>query len=139
MRETAQSQAAVKRCSIAERWKDLHQSAEHLARLAALSPEPFRGEIAAFPGMIGEAHEWQRELAWQGLEDIDAMMRPGLAALHTITARGASPTAPALSLWREFHAARSALMALAPVEEANVGARTLAENADLAGSQDAAQ
>ncbi|MEL6737312.1 MAG: hypothetical protein AAFO28_00125 [Pseudomonadota bacterium] len=99
--------------SLAARWADLHDQAMRLAQLADLSPEPFAGSIAAFPDRIGEADEWQRELAWQGLEDIDAMMRPGLAALATLTQRGMTANAPALALWREFYDARGAVMALA--------------------------
>ena len=107
------------RGSLARRWEDVHRQATLLARLAQLSPEPFTGEVATFPERMGEASGWQRELAWQGIEDIDAMLRPGLAALATITDRGSAANAPALALWREFHAARAALLTLAdePVEE----------------------
>ena len=98
--------------SLAEKWEDLHQHAAQLATLAQLSPEPFAGAVAAFPAQIGEAQEWQRELAWQGIDDIDAMMRPGLAALATLKERGAAANAPALALWREFYTARTAVMAL---------------------------
>ncbi|MEM1195311.1 MAG: hypothetical protein AAGH57_04350 [Pseudomonadota bacterium] len=98
--------------SLASKWEDLHQQAAQLARLADLSPEPFTGEVAAFPAQVGEASEWQRELAWQGIDDIDAMMRPGLAALATLTRRGLAANAPALALWREFYDARGAVMAL---------------------------
>ena len=98
--------------SLTRRWEDLHHSAAQLARAAALSPEDFDGDLAAFPAMLGEANEWQREMAWQGIEDIDAMMRPGLAALNTLTERGNDATVPALALWREFHHAREAVLAL---------------------------
>ncbi|MEM6857200.1 MAG: hypothetical protein AAF559_04945 [Pseudomonadota bacterium] len=121
MRKTAakgEGQSAIQgtaspHSSLAARWEDLHDQAMRLAQLADLSPEPFAGPIAAFPERIGDADEWQRELAWQGLEDIDAMMRPGLAALATLTQRGMSANAPALALWREFYDARGAVMALA--------------------------
>ncbi|MEM9085699.1 MAG: hypothetical protein AAGB23_07220 [Pseudomonadota bacterium] len=99
--------------SLAAKWEDLHLHAAQLAKLAQLSPEPFAGALAAFPAQIGEAAEWQRELAWQGIEDIDAMMRPGLAALATLKERGAAANAPALALWREFYMARTSVMALA--------------------------
>ena len=99
--------------SLAAKWHDLHDQAARLARLAELSPEPFAGAVAAFPAQMSEASEWQRELAWQGIDDIDAMMRPGLAALSTLTQRGGTTNAPALALWREFYEARGALMTLA--------------------------
>ncbi len=99
--------------TLAAKWEDLHEQATQLAKLAEISPEPFVGALAAFPAQLGEASEWQRELAWQGIDDIDAMMRPGLAALATLTDRGAATTAPALALWREFYDARGAVMAIA--------------------------
>ena len=97
----------------ADKWKALHQRAGELARLADLSPEKFDGPLAAFPRRIGRASDAQRDLAWQSLEDIEAMMEPGLAALDTLNGRGLLATAPALALWREFYRARSAVMALA--------------------------
>ncbi|MEL7190660.1 MAG: hypothetical protein AAGK17_13995 [Pseudomonadota bacterium] len=98
--------------SLAQRWEDLHAQAAHLAELAHLAPEPFGQDLAEVPVMLGEANEWQRELAWQTLEDIDAMMQPGMVALRTIVARGQDANAPALALWREFHAARGSVMGL---------------------------
>jgi len=99
--------------TLAQKWTDLHEQAARLAQLADLSPEPYVGALAAFPAQLGEASEWQRELAFQGMDDIDAMMRPGLTALATLTHRGVSAKAPALALWREFYDARSAVMGLA--------------------------
>ena len=43
-----------------------------------------------------------------------AMLQPGIAALLGVNARGADPRAAALALWREFIAARAALLALLP-------------------------
>lgn len=99
--------------SLAGKWADLHRQAARLTRLAQLSPEPYTGALAAFPAQIGAASAWQRELAWQGIDDIDAMLQPGLAALATLERRGMPTGAPALALWREFHEARSAIMGLA--------------------------
>ena len=99
--------------ALADRWSALHDRAAELAALAQLSPEPITGPISDFPSEIEEGSQWQRELAWQGILDIEAMMRPGLAALATITARGGVAHAPALALWREFYTARQSLMALA--------------------------
>lgn len=102
--------------SLAEIWAGLHRQAARLAQLAQLAPEPYTGALAAFPAQIGAASEWQRDLAWQGIDDIDAMLQPGLAALATLERRGMSTAAPALALWREFHEARGAIMALAHTE-----------------------
>ena len=112
MRETVQG-AGHPSILLADKWQDLHEQAEELAKLAAISVEAFGAAQQAFPDRIAEAHAWQRELAWQGIEDIDALMRPGLDALQTITARGQDTSAPALALWREFYAARNAVLAIA--------------------------
>ncbi|MEL6531221.1 MAG: hypothetical protein AAFQ27_14785 [Pseudomonadota bacterium] len=103
--------------SLAQRWEDLNATAVQLAMAADLAPERTDARIARFPAMVGNAHEWQRELAWQGLEDIDAMMRPGLSALSTLSDRGHDATAPALALWREFYRAREAVVSLVDPEE----------------------
>ena len=39
-------------------------------------------------------------------------MRAGVQALLAVSARGQDPTAAALSLWREYHHARAALLEL---------------------------
>ncbi|MEO1730162.1 MAG: hypothetical protein AAFR64_05445 [Pseudomonadota bacterium] len=117
MRETASSEGAPLP-TLAAKWQDLHDQAARLARLAELSPEPFAGAVAVFPAQMSEASEWQRELAWQGIDDIDAMMRPGLAALSALTQRGGATNAPALALWREFYDARCAVMTLAEQKSA---------------------
>lgn len=98
--------------SLARRWEDLHEQADRLAALAGLASEAPNEAAEAVSARLCEASEWQRELAWQGIEDIDAMMRAGLAALETLTERGQETAAPALALWREFHAARSAVLAV---------------------------
>lgn len=97
----------------AARWRRLHLQAHELARMADLSPEPFGETLASFPERLTTATKRQRQLAEQGLEDIEAMLRPGLSALATLKDRKAPATAPALALWREFYDARGAVMALA--------------------------
>jgi hypothetical protein len=98
--------------ALARRWEELHDEAGRLAALADLGPETAGPTLAGFAESLGAASEWQRELAWQGIEDIAAMMRPGLAALETLSERGQEPAGPALTLWREFHAARDAVLAV---------------------------
>lgn len=86
--------------------------------MAALSQEEISDEIARFPDQIRSIGGARWTLACETLGDIDAMLRPGLSALQAISSRGGDTTAPALVLWREFHAARSALMALAATTQA---------------------
>jgi len=47
-----------------------------------------------------------------GIEDLAAVMQPGLRALLSLTAQGQDTTAAALTLWREFHTARTAILDL---------------------------
>lgn len=89
----------------------LHGKAAALAMLARLAPEPIAigGEIGA---VIARAHPWQRALVAQTVADCAVMLDTGLAALATLTRRGQDTTAPALVLWREFHAARAGMMSV---------------------------
>lgn len=57
---------------------------------------------------------WRRQSAEQGIDDLAAIMEPGLAALLAVNARGVNPAVAAMALWQEFHAARATLLALAP-------------------------
>ncbi|MBO9498277.1 MAG: hypothetical protein J7496_07415 [Novosphingobium sp.] len=99
------------------KWAALQEAAAVVAALAGLEPERPSPEIRNFPAAIRAAAEWRREMAEKGIEDLAAIMEPGIAALLAVNARGADTGAPALALWREFHAARAALLALAPSRE----------------------
>ena len=81
--------------------------------MAALAEEPLDEELSSFPERIAQRGGPYLTLANEGVEDLDAILQPGLTALRTIRARGQDTTAPALALWREFHALRSALLNLA--------------------------
>lgn len=96
------------------KWSALHDAAAAVSTLAGIAPEPMRPEVRNFPAVMRDAGGWRRDLAEQGVEDLTAIMEPGLAALLAVHARGADASAPALALWQEFHAARNALLALAP-------------------------
>ena len=93
---------------LAEALVALHGQAAALAMLARLAPEPVEigGELGA---VIARAQPWQRALVAQTVSDCAAMLDSGLAALGTLTRRGQDTSAPALVLWREFHAARAAM------------------------------
>ena len=62
---------------------------------------------------------WRRAMAEQGVDDLSAIMEPGLSALLAVRARGGDASAPAMTLWEEFLAARDALLALAPPQGGN--------------------
>ncbi|XUU61467.1 hypothetical protein ACRAQ6_04130 [Erythrobacter sp. HA6-11] len=110
--------ALAERRPLSKRWRELHALGQQIAVKAQLAPEAFDGQLADFPNAIVDAAPWHRELAEQALEDIDAMLQPGLTALQAIEARGTEVTAPALALWREFYNAREGLLGLAPAQTA---------------------
>lgn len=95
--------------ALAEALVALHGQAARLALLARLAPEPIEigGELGA---VIVRAAPWQRALVARTAADCAAMLDSGLAALGTLTRRGQDTAAPALVLWREFHAARAAMV-----------------------------
>lgn len=96
---------------LAEALVALHGQAAALAMLARIAPEPAEigGELGA---VIARAAPWQRTLAAQTVSDCAAMLDTGLDALGTLARRGQDTSAPALVLWREFHAARAAVVNL---------------------------
>jgi hypothetical protein len=104
--------------TLRERWENLHESAQLIGSMAHLAKEEYRGNIADFPVTIMRSSVPKQEIAEQGLQDLDAMIQPGLTALLAIEARGQNTTAPALALWREVHAARQALLGLCAPEPA---------------------
>lgn len=94
---------------LAEALVALHGKAATLALLARLAPEPveFSGELGS---IIARAQPWQRALVAQTVADCAAMLDCGMAALTMLARREQDATAPALVLWREFHAARAAIV-----------------------------
>jgi hypothetical protein len=96
------------------KWSALHDASGVIAMLAGIAAEPMRPEVRNFPAVMRDAGGWRRERAEQGIDDLSAVMEPGLAALLAVNARGVNPASAALALWQEFHAARAALLALTP-------------------------
>ncbi|MEY4953510.1 MAG: hypothetical protein RL299_1934 [Pseudomonadota bacterium] len=96
------------------KWSALHDAVGVVGMLAGLAAEPMRPEVRNFPAVMRDLGGWRRAQAEQAIDDLNAIMEPGLAALMAVNARGANPAVPALALWQEFHAARTALLALVP-------------------------
>ena len=96
------------------KWSALHDAATVVATLAGLAAETMRADLRNFPALMRDAGGWRRDLAEQGIEDLSAVMEPGLAALLAVHARGADCAPAALALWQEFHAARAGLLTLVP-------------------------
>lgn len=98
--------------ALAEQWEAVHEAAAAVGTLAQLGREPLSAEILALPQRAAQRGEWHYEMAARGIDDLAAVMQPGLRALLSLTARGQDTTAAALTLWREFHAARAAIVDL---------------------------
>ena len=114
-------QAAASAMSM--KWSALHDAVGVVGMLAGLAAEPMRPEIRNFPAVMRDAGGWRCDQTEQGIDDLSAIMEPGLAALLAVHARGVNPAVPALALWQEFHAARSALLALVPPPAASSARR----------------
>lgn len=96
------------------KWAALSEAANVVAVLAGMEPERASPEQRNFPALIREAEAWRKTRAEHGIDDLAAVMEPGIAALLAVNARGADPRPAALALLHEFNAARSALLALLP-------------------------
>ena len=99
---------------IGAKWAALHEAGAVVRALAGEEAEKSSAAIRNFPAMIRDAGPGRRALAENGIEDLVAVMEPGIAALLAVNARGIDATHAARALWREFAAARAALLALAP-------------------------
>lgn len=96
----------------------LHGKAAVLTMLARIGAEPAETE-AALGALVDASSPLQRALVAQGIADCAAMLDSGLTALATLSARGQDASAPALALWREFHAARAGMLAVLKSPDAN--------------------
>jgi hypothetical protein len=101
-------------------WATLQDAAAAVATMAGLAAEKPSTQVRNFPALIKDAGGWRLELATNGVADLAAMMKPGVQALLAVAARGQDPTPAALSLWREYHHARTALLGLVP-EQGHMG------------------
>ena len=100
--------------SLSVQWTALQDAASAVAALGGLAPEKLPPQVRNFPALIKDVGGWRFELASEMIGDLAAMMRPGVTALLAVSARGQDATAAAVTLWREFHHARNAVLALVP-------------------------
>ena len=103
--------------AMTRKWLALHDAAAAVRAVARLGPEPVSPEVQSFPAVIRAVGGWHRQHAEQGLDDLLAIMEPGLSALLTLHARGGNSQPAAMALWQEFKAARDALIVLLPWPE----------------------
>ncbi|QYU68630.1 hypothetical protein J4558_00310 [Leptolyngbya sp. 15MV] len=99
---------------LAARWHALRDAADAVALLAGIAPEPPGDAEANFPARALAGGGWQLELAERGVDDLAAIMQPGLAALLAARSSGQDGTAAAAVLWHEFRVACTALVDLVP-------------------------
>ena len=102
--------------SLSVQWDAVHEAAAAVGVLAQLGEEQVSEELRSFPQRASELGGTKLELIARGVDDLAAVMQPGLRALLSLTAKGQDTTSAALTLWREFHTARAAVLALAPAE-----------------------
>lgn len=94
------------------KWTTLHDAAFVVATLAGVPDSRLAPELRSFPAAVRQAPRWRREMAEQGVEDLAAIMEPGLAALIAVHASGGDASAPARALWQEFVTSRDVLLGL---------------------------
>ena len=102
--------------ALSVQWDAVHEAAAAVGVLAQLGEEQVSEEIRSLPQRASELEETKLKLIARGVDDLAAVMQPGLRALLSLTAKGQDTTSAALTLWREFHTARAAVLALAPSE-----------------------
>jgi len=100
--------------ALAARWDAINAAAGVVAALAGVVPAALPPAVRAFPAAIARAGGQRLAVAWQGVDDLAAVLETGIRALLTMHGRGVSPRAPAEALWAEFIAARDALVTVAP-------------------------
>ena len=97
---------------LAKRWSKLQVLADTVADFAGASAREQHFDAREIIELLGQAGAWKRQLASESIDDIEAMMRLGIAALQVVAARGQDMHVPALALWRECCAARGSVLAL---------------------------
>ncbi|MBX7541607.1 hypothetical protein [Qipengyuania sphaerica] len=100
--------------ALAVQWDAVHEAAAAVAILAQLGEEQVDEDIRDLPQRAVDLGGAKFELVARGIDDLAAVMQPGLRALLSMSAQGQDTTSAALTLWREFHSARAAVLAVAP-------------------------
>jgi hypothetical protein len=99
---------------MAIKWTAVHEAAAAVAELAGIAPEYRTPDVRNFPAIMRDTGGWRLRLAQQGVDDLAAILEPGLAALLALHGSGAPAGAAAQALWQEFQLARAGLLALIP-------------------------
>ncbi len=111
--DDAEPQGGDARSLLAMKWTALETAAEVVASLAEVHPAGGAAAVQTLAAGIERAGGWRLALVRQSVDDIAAMMEPGIAALLAVRAQGGDARPAALALWQEFDRARQALLTLA--------------------------
>lgn len=110
----ARTGAILQPAELAAQWEAVHEAAGAVAALAQLGAEELDDDLRQLPERAADIGGVQYQLVARGIDDLAAVMQPGLRALLAMTDKGQDTTSAALTLWREFHKAREAIAALLP-------------------------
>jgi hypothetical protein len=102
--------ATVERTS--RKWGAVHDAGEVVGSLAGALSGSHSEHVLGFPVLLHRAPQWRRECAEAAIDDLIAVMELGIAALLGTSDRGGDPRPAALTLWRDFTAARAEVLAL---------------------------
>jgi len=100
--------------NLAAQWDAVHEAAAAIGVLAQLGRPEESEAVTGLPARAAANGGYEYEMVLRGVDDLAAVMQPGLRALLSLSASGQDTTSAALTLWREFHASRDAIIALAP-------------------------
>ena len=98
---------------LAARWEAIPAAGDAVAELAQLGRDSADGATARFPARAAQLTGWRGEEVAPRIEDLAFVMQPGLRALIVAAGTGCDTTPAAVTLWREFHAARAGILASA--------------------------
>ncbi len=102
---------------VGAKWRALHKVASAVADLAGIGADAPDTIVPDFPAMLAQTSGWRRNLAEDGLDDLIAIVEPGVGALLAAHARGHDAAPAATILWREIVLARATLLDLvAPMD-----------------------
>ena len=94
------------------KWAALLDGAAMIAQLARLPSPAWSAELRDLPARARALGGWRQSLAEQTIDDLAAVMQPGLAALVAVRSSGRDCSGAALALWHECDSAQAALLAL---------------------------
>jgi hypothetical protein len=94
------------------KWRALQNVASAVADMAGIGADAPETTVPDFPGMLAQTSGWRRNLAEDGLDDLIAIVEPGVGALLAVHARGHNTAPAATALWREIVLARANLLDL---------------------------